>query len=80
MLEGYNIKVKRARTKVNRARDHTLRMASDKLKDVPEARGKTIKIDWKDRVVKVDDCEAFQQQKNEVSGRFVGSSAHLRLQ
>ena len=78
-LAGGSIKVKRARTKVNGARDYALRSASDKLKEAPEARGKNIKIEWKERVVKVGDDEAFQQEKDELSGRFVGTFAHLRL-
>ena len=76
---GSTITVKRAKTKVNNARNYSLRAACDKLKASPEARGKNIQLEWKDRVVKVDSTVAFEQKKEDLSGKFVGSFAHMRL-
>ena len=69
--------VKMARSKINTTRNWAIRKAHELLKAA--AIGKKVDIEWKERVVKVDDIECFVQGKMELRGSFMGNYSTLTL-
>ena len=79
MASGRALKVKKARTKINGARNWSLRSACDLLKAEASTKGKAVSIDWKERVVQVNSEIVFKQDKDERTGTFTSAFAHLRM-
>ena len=73
---GKTLLVKKARTQKAGARNTALRKAEEVLKATPGA--EEVKLDWKEREVKVKEDVAFKQDKDEL-GTFKGPWAHLKL-
>jgi Zn finger protein HypA/HybF involved in hydrogenase expression len=72
-VEGTSVKIKPARTELQKKRNYALISASERLQKCPECGGKTVKIEWqvehsKDRHVTVDKVVAFCQNLEDISG------------
>ena len=74
------LKIKATQSQLNKRRDFALRNADRLIKADPASNGKIVKIEFKDRQVKLDDNIVFSQEKHEVGGTFSGDFSHLRLQ
>ena len=80
-INGRDVKVKKALSKLNAMRNAALRRATDKIKAHPMSRDKTVKIEWaKERGVTVDGIFAFTQNQTELQGSFVTPFNDLKLE
>lgn len=74
--EGKQLQVKQAQTQKQRTRNWALRKAEELVKAVPGTTG--VKLDWKERKVKVGEEAAFEQGKDNL-GTFLGNFTNLKL-
>ena len=72
------VKVRKAKTKFNKHRDWALLKATDVLKTA--APGKSVQLDFKNRIVKVGDAKAFEQSSTDFEGVFVHPFSSLSLE
>ena len=75
VVQGKEVRVVKAKTKTATERDWILLTAKDLL--TREATGKSVQV--KDRTVTVNEEVAFEQEKHETRGSFVGDFKHLSL-
>ena len=74
---GVSVRMNPAKSRANTMRDGALKAAAQKLKAaMPSNR---VQEDFKQRVVKVDDQVAFQQQPGDLSGYFIGQFSNLSI-
>ena len=73
---GKNLLVKAARTQKASSRNWALRKAEEMLRNNSD--GADVKVEWKERVVKVGEDVAFKQEKDNL-GTFKGTFASLVL-
>ena len=76
-VHGQKLKVKAALTQTNKERNWALRKAEELLKGA--ASQKAVKLEWAERLVKVDGVPAFVQDKVELRGCFQPPFANLSL-
>ena len=80
-VSGNEITVKFARTKINGARDYSLRAACELIKKQSISESKQVEIKWgTDRHITVDKEVVFQQDKIEVGGTFMAPYDGLVMQ
>ena len=60
-------------------RNWNLREAKKLIKSSPHSNGKEVKIQWKSRVIEVDNSSVFQQTDGELGGSFSGLFSTLHL-
>ena len=73
---GKSLLVKKACTQKASSRNWALRKGEELVKAAPG--GAEAKLDWKERIVKVNEEVVFKQDKDEL-GMFKGNFAHLKL-
>ena len=78
-VDGTEIKIKAARTKLNSKRNLSIRTAHDLIKESELSNGKTVKVEWVERHVTVDGIVAFAQNKEETDGTFLAPYTELAL-
>ena len=78
-MEGKTIMVKKARSKVNGQQNCAVRRAFEVIKDSPLSGRKSVEIQWKDRVVTVNNVAAFTQGKQDTTGSFQPPYTELSL-
>ena len=71
------MQIKPAISKVNLARNYSLKKATEMIKADSAYTGGV--VDNKGRTVMAADAEAFVQDKTETGGRFVSTFSHLEL-
>ena len=67
-VSGSRVTAKPAKSRINATRDWALREAEKKLK--ARLSGSTVRIDWKNRCVQVDDASVFAQSESDLTGTF----------
>ena len=79
VIGGNEVSFKPARTKLGGKRNHSIRTANELVSKHPQAVGKEVVIEWKERQVTVDGAPAFKQLKDQMGGDFLPPYNDLRL-
>ena len=76
-INGKDLLIKQARTKLNSTRNYYLRKAIEIIKAKDNINASRAEIDWKKREIKIDNIVVFFQNKDDADGTFTGPCSDL---